>query len=170
MGFELTTDRQTLIIHHNPLQKGATYTLTLNPNCITDLAGNGLPTQYITSFKTAFTTTSALSKTPINTAPTVTSTNPVNNTVNIPTNKVIKINFSEAIKFGSNSWIELKNSSGKAIQFTKTITGSTLSITPTTKLAKGTTYTVIIHTNSITDLLGKGLTAAYTIKFKTGTV
>jgi methionine-rich copper-binding protein CopC len=146
------------------------YTLTLNPNCMTDLAGNGLATQYVTQFKTASITTSALSKTPVNTAPTVKSTNPVNNAVNIPTNKVIKINFSEAIKFGTSSWIELKTSSGKAISFTKTITGSTLIITPTTKLAKGTTYTVIIHTNSITDLLGKGLATPYTTKFKTGTV
>jgi methionine-rich copper-binding protein CopC len=137
---------------------------------MTDLAGNGLTTQYITLFKTASITTSALSKTPVNTAPTVKSTDPVNNAVNIPTNKVIKINFSEAIKFGTSSWIELKTSSGKAISFTKTITGSTLIITPTTKLAKGTTYTVIIHTNSITDLLGKGLATPYTTKFKTGTV
>ena len=45
-----------------------------------------------------------------------------------------------------------------------------IDLTPTTKLAKGTTYTVIIHTNSITDLTGKGLATAYTTKFKTGTV
>ena len=165
--FGITTDLKTLIIYHNPLLKGVTYTLTLNPNCITDLAGNGLITQYITSFKTASTTTSALSKTPINPAPTVTSTNPVNNAVNVPTNKVIKINFSEAIKFGTNVWIELKNSGGKAISFTKTISGTALSITPTTTLAKGTTYTVVIHSNSVTDLTGKGLATVYTTKFKT---
>ena len=131
------------------------------------MAGNGLETQKVIQFKTASTTTSAFSKTPVNTAPTVISSNPVNNAVNIPTNKVIKINFSEAIKFGTNVWIELKSSSGKAIPFTKTISGSTLSITPTTTLAKGTTYTVIIHTNSITDLTGKGLATVYTTKFKT---
>ena len=161
-------DNKTLIIHYATyLLKNITYTLTLNPNCITDMAGNGLETQKVIQFKTASTTTSAFSKTPVNTAPTVISSNPVNNAVNIPTNKVIKINFSEAIKFGTNVWIELKSSSGKAIPFTKTISGSTLSITPTTTLAKGTTYTVIIHTNSITDLTGKGLATVYTTKFKT---
>ena len=66
--------------------------------------------------------------------------------------------------------IEFKTSSGKTVAFKKTISGNTLSITPTTALAKGTTYTVIIHSNSVTDLAGKGLATAYTTKFKTVTV
>ncbi|WP_048189878.1 Ig-like domain-containing protein [Methanobacterium sp. SMA-27] len=167
--FSITNN--TLFIYHTTqaLAKSTNYILTLNPNCITDLAGNGLATQLITTFKTANTTTASTSQT-INLAPKIISTNPVNNAVNLATNKVIKINFSEAIKFGTNVVIELKTSSGKTVSFKRTISGSTLSITPTTALAKGTTYTVVIHANSVTDLAGKGLATTYTTTFKTVTV
>ena len=103
--FSITNN--TLSIYHTTqaLAKNTTYTLTLNPNCITNLAGNGLATQLITTFKTANTTTASTSQT-INLAPKIISTNPVNNAVNVATNKVIKINFSEAIKLGTNCWIE----------------------------------------------------------------
>ena len=160
-----------LFIYHTTqaLAKSTNYTLTLNPNCITDLAGNGLATQLITTFKTANTTTASTSLA-ANAAPKIISTNPSNNAVNVATNKVIKITFSEAIKFGTNCLIEFKTSSGKTVAFKKTISGNTLSITPTTALAKGTTYTIIIHYNSITDLTGKGLATTYTTKFKTVTV
>ncbi|MBZ2167066.1 Ig-like domain-containing protein [Methanobacterium spitsbergense] len=66
--------------------------------------------------------------------PTVTSTSPANNTVNIATNSIVKINFNQSIKLATNSWIEFKNASGTTKPFTTTITGNTLNITPTTAL------------------------------------
>ena len=94
-----------------------------------------------------------------NTPPVVTSSNPVNNSFNVALNKVIQITFNEAIKFGANPWIELKFSSGTgaAIPFTSSIVGNILSITPNSLLDAGRKYTVILHSNSITDLPGNGL-------------
>ena len=102
----------------------------------------------------------------------MTSTSPVNNAVNVAINKVIQINFNKTIQFGTNPWIEFKKTStGTAKPFTATITGSTLNITPTTPLAKGTTYTVIIHSNAVTDTTGTaGLVAPYTTRFTTTNV
>jgi len=48
--FSITNN--TLYIYHSALAKNTSYTLTLNPNCITDLAGNKLITTYTTKFKT----------------------------------------------------------------------------------------------------------------------
>ena len=109
---------------------------------ITDIQGNGLAAPYTTKFTTI-------------TPPVVTSTNPVNNAVNVALNKVIQITFDKNIQFGTNPWIELVTSStGTAKPFTTTITGNILNITPTTPLTKGTKYIVIIHSNAVTDTTG----------------
>ena len=102
-------------------------------------------------------------KDPDTVAPTVTDVDPANNAVNVPTNKTIKVKFSEPIKAGSY-WIELKDSTGKAVDFTKSINENVLTITPTSNL-KGTKYTLILHTGSLTDLAGNKL-ALYTSTFK----
>ena len=142
-----------------PLTKGTKYIVIIHSNAVTDTTGTvGLAAPYTTKFTTT-------------TPPVVTSTSPVNNAVNVALNKVIQIKFNKNIKLGTNPWIELKTSSGTAKPFTTTITGNTLNITPNTPLAKGTNYTVIIHSNAVTDTTGTaGLAAAYTTKFKTTTV
>ena len=142
-----------------PLAIGTKYIVIIHSNAVTDTTGTvGLAAPYTTKFTTT-------------TPPVVTSTSPVNNAVNVALNKVIKINFNKNIKLGTNPWIELKTSSGTAKSFTTSITGSTLNITPNTPLAKGTNYTVIIHSNAVTDTTGTaGLAAAYTTKFKTTSV
>ena len=50
--------------------------------------------------------------------PKLETTTPGNNYVNVPITQVIKLGFTEPIKFSKNSWIELKNSAGIAIPFT----------------------------------------------------
>ena len=60
------------------------------------------------------------------TVPVRRSSDPGNNTLNVATNKTIKISFSEPIKFGS-SWIELK-SSAETVSIRKIINGNTLII------------------------------------------
>ena len=89
--------------------------------------------------------------------------------VNVAVNKVIQINFSKAIQLGTNPWIELKNQYGQAKPYTISINGSTLNITSNTTFARGTTYTVILHSNSVTSTGGAGLAAPYTTKFTTTT-
>ena len=91
------------------------------------------------------------------TAPKVTSADPANNAVTVPVNKTIRITFNEPVKFGSSPWIELKNSLGIAVPYTKAISKNYLYINPTNDLNKGTIYSVVIHTNAIKDLAGNSL-------------
>ena len=84
-------------------------------------------------------------------------------------NKVVQINFSKAIQLGTNPWIEFKNQYGQTKPFTTSINGSTLNLTTNAPYAKGTTYTVILHSNSVTSTGGAGLAAPYTTKFTTTT-
>ena len=98
-------------------------------------------------------------------APTVKSVDPTNNTVNVPINKLIKVTFSESVKIGTG-WIELKDSKGKAVSFTKSISGNVLTITPSSNLTKGTQYLLIIHTGSLTDLSSNNI-APCAYKFTT---
>jgi hypothetical protein len=90
-------------------------------------------------------------------APVISSINPGNNSVNVPTNQKIKITYNKQIKFGKPSWIEFKNSNGTAVPFTSTINGSILYITPKSLLAHKTSYVIILHTGSIKDLAGNGI-------------
>ena len=100
------------------------------------------------------------------TAPTIKSTNPTNNAVNIAVNKVIKVTFSESIKKRSG-WIELKNSVGKNVSITTSISGNVLTITPASKLARGTKYTLFVHSGSVTDLSGNKYVYSGCTTFKT---
>jgi methionine-rich copper-binding protein CopC len=141
------------------LAAGTKFIVVLHSNSITDLQGNGLAAPYTTKFTTT-------------TPPVVTSTNPVNNAVNVALNKVIQITFDKNIQYGTNPWIEFVTSStGTAKAFTTTISGNVLNITPTTPLAKGTKYIVVLHSNAVTDSTGTaGLASPYTTKFTTTTV
>jgi len=123
------------------LTKGTLYNLIIHTGSLTDLTGNN-----VSLTTSTFTTTDG-------TVPTIKSVDPSSKAVNVAVNKTIKVTFSESIKAGSY-WIELKDSNGKAVSFTKSISGSVLTITPTSSLTPGTTYTLIIHTGSLTDLSG----------------
>ncbi|MGF7118608.1 Ig-like domain-containing protein [Methanobacterium oryzae] len=101
-----------------------------------------------------------------NIAPRITSTDPANNTVNIPANKQIKVTFHEPIKKG-NMRVELKNSNGKIIPVTSSVSGNILTINHSALLAEGK-YQLILHTGSITDLAGNPL-AFWASKFSVGT-
>ena len=138
----------------NLLTPQTTYNVILHSNCITDLSGAGLAAPYTTKFTTT--------KPPV-----ITSTDPVNNAVKVATNKIVKFNFNKSIKLGTNPWIEFKTSNGTVKPFTLSVSGSTLSIKPKSALSKATNYTVVVHSNAVTDLSGAGLAAPYTVKFKT---
>jgi Bacterial Ig-like domain len=151
--FTATVNGNVLFISHNSLLAcGERYNIILHSNSITDLSGIG-----ILLCSTNFTTIKQ---------PVIISSNPINNAVNVPTKKVIQINFNRAVKYGNISGIQFIDSKGTAIPFTSTITGSTLNITPTLLLSHGTQYTIILHSNSIKDLSGNGLIVCST-KFTT---
>lgn len=86
--------------------------------------------------------------------PKVTSVNPVNNSI-ILKSQTVKVNFNESIKAGTQSII-LKNMAGTVIKTKNSISYKTLSIIPTTPLATGVKYNLILNTGSIKDLSGTG--------------
>ncbi len=99
--------------------------------------------------------------TALQTGPKVVNANPANNSI-ITKSQTIKINYNSTIQTLSPC-IELKN--GKTVISTKHyINGSTLCINPNVTLATGIRYTLIIHTNSVSDLAGNG-NSIYTSSF-----
>ena len=132
-----------------------TYTVNIPANAIIDAAGNTLET----SFSSLFTVDTV--------APVITSTDPVNGATNVSADKVITVTFSEPIKEGTG-WFELiDRNTGTAVDFTTSINGNVLTITPTSALAEGW-YKVIIHTGSVTDLAGN-MVAVKSFTFSVGT-
>ena len=104
---------------------------------------------------------SATNVTGIQSSPKVVAVDPANNAI-IQKSQTIKVKFNETIKSG-NKYIELKHGN-VVISTKKTISGNTLSITPSTTLASGYKYTLIIHTGSVTDTSGNKV-ASYTSNF-----
>ncbi|MGB9201609.1 Ig-like domain-containing protein, partial [Methanobacterium sp.] len=145
----------TITPTYNWLDK-ATYTLTIPINSIADLAGNGLTTTYTTSFTSNTNTTT----------PTVTSTNPGNNAYISPTG-IMTITFSEPIQAGSafGNIIMMNTYENSQKPITTSISGNTLTITPTYNWLTGVTYTLTIPANSIMDLSGNNLANNYTTSF-----
>ena len=97
--------------------------------------------------------------------PIISSTNPANNAVSVSTSKVVKITFNEAVKKGS-MWIEFKTTNGKPVQYTSTLTSKTLYIKPKSQLEHNTVYSIILHSGSVKDMAGNGL-SMYSTKFTT---
>ena len=99
------------------------------------------------------------------TAPTIVSSDPKNNEIEVPGNKVIKTTFSEPVKVGTN-WIELADGNGTMVPITTSICGNVLTVTPAVFLTNGTRYTLLIHTGSLKDLAGNNV-AGYVTRFNT---
>ena len=83
----------------------------------------------------------------------VVSTDPVNGAPNVPANKVMTIIFNVPIKAGSayNSISMLNTNDNSAKDIITSISGNTLTITPTYNWLKFVKYTLTIPANSITD-------------------
>jgi hypothetical protein len=86
--------------------------------------------------------------------PTIVTSNPANKAINVKTNQVITVTFSKPIKAGS-LLIALKNSNGTIIPLTFTINGTILTINH--PVLKYGTYSLSLHTGSLTDLSGNKL-------------
>ena len=88
------------------------------------------------------------------TAPKVTTVNPVNNSI-ILRSQTVKVYFNGPIKAGTLS-ITLKNSAGTTINTKKSISNRTLSIIPSTTLQTGIKYYLVLNSDSVKNLAGKG--------------
>ncbi len=129
------------------------YSLCLHTGAVTDLIGNKLSV-YSSSF-----IVDAI-------VPTVSKIDPANGATKVAASKTIKITFNEAIKAGK-FWVDLKNSSGKVVPFKYSISGSVLTIDPTSNLVESL-YSLVIHTGAVTDLIGNPV-ALKSTKFSVGT-
>jgi len=105
----------------------------------------------------------------IQVAPKVTSSSPAYGSVNIALNKVISINFNEAIKMASKPWIQLNTITGTVVPFKTSIVGNTLYITPLSLLKSGTQYMAVVHSGAVMGLNGVALGAPFSTKFTTDT-
>ncbi|MGV8144615.1 MAG: SBBP repeat-containing protein, partial [Methanothermobacter sp.] len=130
------------------------YKLMVHTGSVTDLAGNLLAGK---SFKFS-----------VGTSPTITNTSPINGATCVSVAKNITVTFSKAIRKSKNFWVELIDSNRTAISYTSYIThGNILVINPTCNLAANTTYKLMIHTSSVTDLTGNPVTGK-SFRFTTG--
>ena len=135
---------------------GLTYTITLPTGSITDTAGNNINT-YTSKFTVDFA------------KPTITRVNPRNNSSGFSLTAPITITFNENILEGVNwSKITMKNlNTGKAVSFTKTKNGKSLTIKMTyTRLHKNT-YQIYIPAETVKDNAGNKQNTPYTLTFKT---
>jgi hypothetical protein len=125
-----------------------------------DLTGNALANNYVWSFTTGAAT--------VVTAPTVSSTNPVNAATGVPLNQKIAATFSEAMDASTiqSSTFTLMQGTTPVSSFVS-YSGTTAILTPASNMAPNTAYTVII-TTGVKDLTGNALANNYVWSFTTG--
>ncbi len=130
------------------------YTATITTG-VKDKFGNTLAVNYVWKFKTMLLPDTA--------PPTVTSTNPANNAINVLNNAKITVTFSEAMDSSSinSSTFTIGGVSGAV-----TYSGITATFTPSTLLAYNTNYTATITTGA-KDKSGKAFESNYVWNFKT---
>jgi methionine-rich copper-binding protein CopC len=109
------------------------------------------------------------------TAPTVSSFSPTDGATGVATSSNIVLTFSEAITRGTGSLL-LKTAAGATIETFDaatsnrlTLSGSTLTIDPTSTLANGTNYYVTLAAGTIKDLAGNSYAGTSTYDFTTAT-
>ena len=141
------------------MKEGTVYAGTVSTG-VKDLAGISLASEFTFSFTTATVVDVTL--------PTVTSTDPANNAMNVPRNKVISITFNENMSASS-----FTTSSFTVMQGVTPIAGSiefsnrTARFIPDNSLEAGLVYTAIVNT-SVQDLAGNALVTSETWSFTTG--
>ena len=140
-----------------PFATNTVYTATITTGA-KNLAGTPLANNYVWSFTTG-----------TNIAPTVISTDPASNAVNVPLSKVITATFSMPMDpLTINFTTFTLTRAGIPVAGTVTYSGSTASFTPTVNLLINTTYTATITTGA-KNLAGTPLANNYVWSFSTGT-
>ncbi|MBA4153776.1 Ig-like domain-containing protein [Flavobacterium sp.] len=140
------------------LLPNTTYTATIT-NAVENLVGVTMVSNYVWSFTTG-----------VLVAPTVILTDPLNNAINVPLNKVVTATFSEVMNPATlnASTFTLKNGTTN-VPVSFGFTGAMVSFTPTTVLLSNTVYTATITTGA-QNPAGVGLVANYVWSFTTGTI
>jgi hypothetical protein len=156
----------------SPLASSTKYYITVCASCVEDLAGNsyaGFSSRDVWTFTTLD-----------NTAPSITSFAPIDGTGSVAVDTDIQIIFEEAIQLVSSSspaFLIYEEVSGTNVFTYSTqdtevsVSGSTVTINPSTDLAASTEYGLEILPSFVTDLSGNefGGLAQYTYSFTTGT-
>lgn len=134
----------------------ATYGATISTG-VKDVAGTSLASAKTWTFKT-------ISK---GASPTVLSTNPVNNSINVKLNQAINATFSESMLASSinSSTFTVQGVSGSVTYFPAS---NIASFVPSTNLLANTTYTATIQ-SSVRDLSNNDMAASFSWQFTTGT-
>lgn len=140
------------------LAANSTFTVTVNTTA-KDLSATPLEDPYVFNFSTGV----ALETIP----PTVISTDPVDQAVDVSMDKVLTATFSEPMKLSTinATTFTLKNGS-TLVPGTVTYTGLTAKFSPTTNLFSNTTYTATI-TSSVRDTAGNAMLSNYVWTFTT---
>ncbi len=139
------------------LTPNAVYTATITTGA-KNLAGTPLANNYTWTFTTGN-----------NIAPTVISTDPISNAVNVPLTKVITATFSMPMDPLTINFTTFNLSrAGIPVAGTVTYTGSTASFTPAANLLTSTIYTATITTGA-KNVAGTPLANNYVWSFTTGT-
>lgn len=136
------------------------YTATIDKSAVDQ---NG--TSMLNDFKWSFTTGAQ----PDVTKPTITQSDPANNSTGIARNKVVTANFSEEMKatsISSSTFTLFKGTT--AIEGAVTYSGTTASFTPSDMFEAGTTYTAIVTTGA-QDVAGNALAVDSEWNFTTST-
>ena len=138
-----------------PLTAGTTYRVSVS-TAVRDLANNPVAAASSTTFTTA--------AAPDTTAPTVTGTAPANGATGVATTATVAVTFSEPVT--ANGGVTLAINGGAAVATTATVSGNTVTLTPTTPLTAGTTYRVNVST-AVRDLANNPVAAASSTTFTT---
>jgi Ice-binding-like/Bacterial Ig-like domain len=138
------------------------YTATITTGAM-DLAGTGLAQNYVWTF-----TTGAAA---VLTAPTVTSTIPLNGATGVPLNQIVSATFSTAMNPATMNAATFSLTGPGATAVTGLVAyaavGNTLTFTPAANLAANTLFTATITTGA-QNLEGTALAANYVWTFMTG--
>ncbi|SRX73707.1 ice-binding family protein [Aequorivita antarctica] len=157
VSFSGTTASFTPTANLNPLSN---YTAMLTTDA-KDLGGKAIETEQVWSFTTGTSTEADVI------APTVLSTDPEANEIDVARNKVISVNFSEAM---DSSTINASTFSVKQadlqLEGTVSYSGTTAKFISETLLGPDTSYTVTIATG-VTDVAGNALEANTELSFTT---
>lgn len=141
------------------MEQGSVYTLKLKTGLL-DLAGNGLESEFESSF-----TTLTLDQT----APTIAGVNPGNGESNVALDVNIEITFSEPIDLAtvSDNTIKLTTPAlANNIQLDVTMDGNVMTLNPTVDLEHSSEYTLWLGTG-LKDVAGNGLEAEFESGFTT---
>jgi hypothetical protein len=143
----------------NSLAPNTTYTASISTGA-KDLGGNSIVSNYYWSF-----TTGAVIDI---TAPTVISTDPINNATNVALNAKVAATFSKTMNPATITITSfLLNNGTTPITGTVTYAGAIGTFTPSSALLPSTLYTATI-TTAVKDLAGNSLVSNYVWSFTTG--